>query len=99
MSTRVTNSIASKNDHIRKGLNTVMGGQVLEHEGKRIFNEGRAAGIEEGKTNGAMIEKEIMSINLYKHGVPVETIAESANVSSNLFKQWIESAVRRTQTM
>ena len=37
-------NLAAKYKNVRKGVSDIMGGQVLEHEGKTIYN----AGIEEG---------------------------------------------------
>ncbi len=44
MSKKVLENIAAKYHNIQKEVNDIMGGQVLEHEGKTIYN----AGIEEG---------------------------------------------------
>ena len=49
MSKKVLENIASKYQNVRKGVNDIMGGQVLEHEGKNIFNEGIAVGEERGR--------------------------------------------------
>ena len=40
MSKRVLNSIARKYDKIREGVHIIMGGKVLDHPAKRIYNEG-----------------------------------------------------------
>ena len=48
MSKKVLENIAKKYEKVQKGVNKIMGGQVLEHEGKTIFNEGRNAGRNEG---------------------------------------------------
>ena len=50
-----------------------MGGHVLEHEGKTIYNEGMEEGIKS--------EKSRIVINLYRLGISVEYIAEAAEIS------------------
>ncbi len=64
MSNKVVEHIAWKFKRIREGVQSVMGGKVLEHEAKTIRNEGiklgiqtglrqgRAEGIEEGREKG-----------------------------------------------
>lgn len=41
MSNRVLEHIAKKYENVRKGVKSVMGGKVLDHEAKRIKNEGK----------------------------------------------------------
>ena len=62
-----------------------MGGQVLEHEAKTIFREGKL----EGRAEGRQEEREAISVKLYNIGMPVEQIAEVAGVSVNIVRQWI----------
>ena len=47
MSKKVLENIARKYKNVRKGVSKIMGGRVLEHEGKKIFNEGRIEGRSE----------------------------------------------------
>ena len=77
MSKKVLENIARKYDNVREGLEAVMGGHVLEHEGKKIYNEGMEAGMEEGIKS----EKSRIVINLYRLGISVEYIAEAAEIS------------------
>ncbi|MBQ9404257.1 MAG: hypothetical protein IJU15_04665 [Synergistaceae bacterium] len=49
MSKKVLENIAAKYQNIQKGVNDIMGGQVLEHEGKTIYNAGVAVGEERGR--------------------------------------------------
>jgi len=62
-----------------------MGGQVLEHEAKTIFREG----IKEGEVKGRQEAIEQMSVKLYNIGTPIEQIAEAADVSVNIVRQWV----------
>jgi len=66
-----------------------MGGQVLEHEAKTIFREGIKEGEQRGRQEGRQEERETISVKLYNIGMPVEQIAEVADVSVNIVRQWI----------
>jgi len=46
MSKKVLDSIAARYANVRKGVNQVMGGQILEYEAKTILNKGRKEGSE-----------------------------------------------------
>ncbi len=52
MSKKVLENIARKYKNVRKGVGEIMGGRVLEHEGKKIFNEGRKEGMAVGEVRG-----------------------------------------------
>jgi predicted transposase YdaD len=62
-----------------------MGGKVLEHESKTIFNEGRAEGREEGLVEG----KKEAALGMAGIGLKVEDIATALKVSVDIVKQWI----------
>ena len=47
MSQKVLEHIAAKFDNVKKGVKSVMGGQILEYEAKTILNEGRVLGQDE----------------------------------------------------
>ena len=49
MSKKVLENIAAKYDNIQKEVKEIMGGRVLDYEGKSIFNEGIAIGEERGR--------------------------------------------------
>jgi len=55
MSKKVLEKIAKNYKKVRKGVDEIMGGQVLEHEGKRIFNEGLNEGLSMGRNEGILI--------------------------------------------
>ena len=44
MSQKVLEHIAAKFDNVKKGVKSVMGGQILEYEAKTILNIGRSEG-------------------------------------------------------
>ena len=52
MSKKVLENIAKKHDSVREGVETVMGGKVLEHEAKTILKKGIAQGEKQGFTRG-----------------------------------------------
>ena len=52
MMVKVTDNLYRKYDDIRKGVDDVMGGQVLEYEAKTILNKGIEQGVEQGIKQG-----------------------------------------------
>ena len=52
MSKKVVENIAVRYENVKEGVEAIMGGRVLEYEGKRIFNEGRNEGRNEGFNEG-----------------------------------------------
>ncbi len=48
MSNKVLENIAAKYENVRKGVRSIMGGQILEYETKNILNKGIAIGEERG---------------------------------------------------
>ena len=85
MSKLVLENIAKKYEKVRKGVDSVMGGAILEHESKTIHNEGRL----EGRMEGRMEEKRLIAMRLYKKGTKAEDIADVVDASVNLVKEWI----------
>lgn len=55
---------------------------------KDMMDESKTEGIAEGIAEG--IKK--MALKMYKNGDSIEKIAETAEVSMNLVKEWINSA-------
>jgi predicted transposase/invertase (TIGR01784 family) len=55
---------------------------------KDMIDESKTEGIAEGIAEG--IKK--MALKMYKNGDSIEKIAETAEVSMNLVKEWINSA-------
>ena len=49
MTKRVVRALARKYKHVRKGVEEVMGGRVLDYDAKRILNRGIKQGREEGR--------------------------------------------------
>ena len=76
MSNKVLEHIAVKYDSVKKGVQSVMGGKVLEYEAKTILNKGREEGREEGIT--------ILVSTLKDMNVPIQTILEKVQEKFNL---------------
>ena len=51
---KVAEHCLEKYDVIKKGIEEVMGGVLLDYPAKRILNEGRKAGLAEGRLEGAL---------------------------------------------
>lgn len=79
MSKKVVENIANKYENVKEGVGEIMGGRVLEYEGKRIFNEG----FNEGQKS--------IALNLYRAGIPVENIAQYTEVTVEQVEKWIIS--------
>ena len=52
MSRKVIVNLAAQYENVKKGVDSVMGGQILEYEGKTIFREGEQKGRQEGLREG-----------------------------------------------
>lgn len=52
MTVKVTDSLAAKCDHVKRGVEDIMGGAILELEVDKILNKGIDIGKVEGKTEG-----------------------------------------------
>lgn len=59
---------------------------------KDMIDESKTEGIAEGIATGELNKAKKMSLKMYKNGNSIETIAETAEVSMNLVKEWINSA-------
>ena len=63
MSKKVLDNIVRKYKNIKKGVSEIMGGRVLEHEGKKIFNEGMAIGEVRGRSEAVNAAIDFMRSN------------------------------------
>ena len=57
MSKKVLENIAAKYQNIQKEVKEIMGGRVLDYEGRSIFYDGVAVGEERGEARGRREEK------------------------------------------
>jgi predicted transposase/invertase (TIGR01784 family) len=93
--------VAEKNETIKKAVATLA--KLSEDEKTRMAydnrqkyiwdqtareNEARESGREEGKTEGELSKAREISLRLLKKGLSYEEIAEVANISIELIKQW-----------
>ncbi len=60
-----------------------MGGTILEHESKTIYNA--------GKMEGKVEEKQFVVLRLFQKGIKPETIADFVDVSVDLVEEWISA--------
>ena len=88
----VLKNIARKDEKAKEGVNSVMGGRILEHESKTIHNEG----WNEGRRDGQMEEKQATAIRLFEMGTKVEDISYIVDASINLVRQWISAPAYTT---
>lgn len=72
MSNKVLEHIAVKYDSVKKGVQSVMGGKILEYEAKTILNRGREEGIS------------VLVSTLKDMNVPVQMILEKLQEKFNL---------------
>ena len=52
MAKQVLDNLALKYENVKEGVDSIMGGKVLEYEGKTIFQEGERKGRQEGHQDG-----------------------------------------------
>ena len=81
MSKKVLENIAAKYKNIQKGVNDIMGGRVLEHEGKIIYNAGIQEGIVVGEERGRREEKFDTARRLRAMGMNDNDIHRATNIS------------------
>ena len=89
MSKKVVENIAIKYDNVREGVKEIMGGRVLEHEGKKIFNEGKTEGWNEGRNEGENRLAALMKILLTQGRTEdVSKAIEDPNYRSLLYQEF-----------
>lgn len=59
---------------------------------KDMIDESKTEGVAEGVAEGIAEGIKKMALKMYKNGDSIEKIAETAEVSMNLVKEWINSA-------
>ena len=85
MSKKVLENLAAKYKNVRKEVNDIMGGQILEHEGNTIYNagikEGIALGEARGEERGRREEKFDTARRLRDMGMSDNDIHRATNIS------------------
>ena len=79
MSKKVLENLAAKYKNVKKGVNDIMGGRVLEHEGKTIYNASIKEGIAVGEERGRREEKFDTARRLRQAGISDAQIQQFTN--------------------
>lgn len=88
MTVKVTDSLAAKCDYVRRGVEDIMGGAILELEADKILNRG----IDIGKTEGLLEGMLFTLISLVQDGlIDVAEGARRANMSQEEFEQRVKN--------
>ena len=87
MSKKVLENIAVKYKNVKEGVNNIMGGKILEHEGKTIYNNGFA----EGSAKGISQEKERVAADMLRDGEPIEKIARYSRLAEDTIRNLAKS--------
>ena len=90
MSGKVLEHIAANHQKVREGVKSVMGGQVLDYEAKRIRNEG----IEHGLERGEAIKLIEMVCKKMQKEKTVEEIADSLEESEETIERIYQVALK-----
>ena len=98
MSGKVLEHIAANHQKVREGVKSVMGGQVLEYEAKRIRNEGIEHGLERGMAEGLERGEAIKLIEMVCKKMlkekTVEEIADSLEESEETIERIYQVALK-----
>ena len=102
MSGKVLEHIAANHQKVREGVKSVMGGQVLDYEAKRIRNEGiehglergMAEGLERGLERGEAIKLIEMVCKKMQKEKTVEEIADSLEESEETIERIYQVALK-----
>lgn len=89
MSNKVVEHIASKFKRIREGVQSVMGGKVLEHEAKTIRNEGILLGRKEGREEGIKGTVSVLKDLGIAPQIILKKIQEQYNLSPEVSKKYL----------
>ena len=81
MSKKVLENLAAKYKNVKKGVSDIMGGQVLEHEGKTIYNAGIKEGIAVGEERGMLKANLETARRLREMGLSDNDIHKATNLS------------------
>ena len=90
MSRKVLEHIAANYDAVKKGVQEIMGGRVLDYETKRIYNAGKADGVTEGKIEGETESMKRTARKLYEMGMNLSFISEAVGVEEITVREWLK---------
>lgn len=87
--TKVLDNIARNYENVKEEVKKIVGGEILEHEGKTIYNEGKEEGHIEGKADGEALVSKLMSILFKENKIEdAKKAAEDSNYLHLLLKQY-----------
>ena len=90
ISKKVIDNIARKYERIRKGVDGIMGGKVIETEAKKMYNKGILIGKENGRSEGEQNKlKELIKKKLAK-GKSISQIADEIEETEERVLELIE---------
>ncbi len=94
MSQRVAAALARNYPQVKKGVDDVMGGKILEHEAKTILQRGIREGILEGKREGILEGKRagiMVCMDLVKEGIlSLADAARRLNMNEEELKTYLQ---------
>ena len=89
MMKKVLDNIARNYENVKEEVKKIVGGEILEHEGKTIYNEGKEEGHIEGKADGEALVSKLMSILFKENKIEdAKKAAEDSNYLHLLLKQY-----------
>ena len=87
----VVNGLAGKHPKIQEGVNTVVGGNLIDYEVIKIWRDGKAEGKAEGEANGEARAYNNMAERMITDGMPGDKIS----LFTSLARKEIDSIARR----
>lgn len=91
MSRKVLDNLAGKYKNVKKGVDSIMGGQILEYEHKTIFNEGKREGMLEGHKEGIDQTNKRVAADMLRENMPIAMIAKISRLSEDVVRGIAES--------
>lgn len=93
---KVADNLSKKHEHVRKELDKIVGGRVIEFEGEQLLREGEKIGVEKGEKRG---EKKgslkTLAGLVYDKDLPFEVAAKKAEkkfgTSEEEFRKMVDS--------
>ena len=85
--TKVIRDITNTSIHVPDGKGEIDMCKAV----KDMIDESKTEGIAEGIATGELNKAKKMSLKMYKNGNSIETIAETAEVSLDQVKEWLNS--------
>ena len=92
MAHKVIKKLTVKHNIIREGVDSIMGGKILEYTSKTMFNagkkegreEGRQEGLKEGKQEGINEDRQRVATEMIRENLPLDMIARVSKLSNDI---------------